>query len=111
MKIEERSEGAAIVLSLEGRLDGPGARMLEARIAAIVDRGAIRVVLDCSAMNYINSGGLRALLVCARACREKGGRLVMAALTPECRSVIGMSGFLTVIDHHETRAAALAALA
>ncbi len=109
--IEERSEGAAIVLSLGGRLDGPGARMLEARIAAIVDRGATRVVLDCSAMNYINSAGLRALLVCARACREKGGRLVIAALTSECRSIVGMSGFLTVIDHHVTRAAAVAALA
>ena len=109
--IEERSEGAAIVLSLNGRLDGPSATILEGRIATIVDRGGVRVVLDCSGMSYINSVGLRALLLCARTCHEEGGKLVIAALTSDCRSVVGMSGFLSIIDYHETREAAIAALA
>ena len=109
--IEERSEGAAIVLSLDGRLNGAGARVLEARVAAIVERGSIRVVLDCAGMSYVNSTGLRALLLSARACRKPGGRLVIAGLRPECRSVVGMSGFLSIIDNCETREDALAALA
>ena len=111
MAVEKRSEGAAIVLSLDGRLNGAGARVLEGRVAAIVERGCIRVVLDCAGMSYVNSTGLRALLLSARACHKPGGKLVIAALRPECRSVVGMSGFLSIIDNCETGEDALAALA
>ena len=111
LEIEERREGPATVLSLNGRLDGSGAPQLMARISAIAGRGGIRMVLDCERMSYVDSSGLRALLIGARACQQRGGKLVVAALLPECRSVIGMSGFLSVIACHETREAALAALA
>ena len=53
----------------------------------------------------------RALLIGAKECRRAGGDLAIAALAPQCRSVMEMSGFLTVIDYRETLEAALAALA
>ena len=111
MDIEERAEGAAVVVSLNGRLDGVTAPDLEARIAAIVDRGDVRVALDCAEMGYVSSAGLRALLVSARKCQQGGGKLTVAALQPECRSVMEMSGFLAIIECHETSEDALAALA
>ena len=67
-------------------------------------------MLDCDAMSYVSSAGLRALLICARKCQQNGGKLALARLKPECRSVLEMSGFLTVIDCHDTSEAALAAL-
>ena len=90
---------------------GTGAPALEARISALVERGESCVVLDCERVGYINSTGLRTLLTCARTCRREGGKLVLAALRPECRSVVSMSGFLSFIDCRETPEAALAALA
>ena len=111
MEIEERTEGTAVVVSLNGRLDGTTAPDLEARVASIVERGDVRLVLECSQMGYVSSAGLRVLLVGARKCQQGGGKLAMAALQPECRSVMEMSGFLSIIECHETDEAAVAAVA
>jgi anti-anti-sigma factor len=111
MEIGERTEGTAVVVSLDGRLDGITAPDLEARIAAIVERGDTRVVLECSQMSYVSSAGLRVLLVSARKCQQGGGKLALAALQSECRSVLEMSGFLSIIECHESSEAALAAVA
>ena len=109
-EIGVREEGEIVVVSLNGRLDGVGALDLEARVAAIADRGAIRMMLDCSQMRYVSSAGLRALLVSAKKCRQGGGKLAIASLQPECRSIMQMSGFMSTIEHYETNEAALAAL-
>ncbi len=106
---ESREEEGAVVLSLAGRLDGVGASALMGRISAAIGRGAARLVLDCEGMNYVNSAGLRSLLIGAKTCRQEGGALVVAALSPQCRSVIEMSGFFSVLDYRETREAAVAA--
>ncbi len=111
MDIVERTEGAAVVVSLNGRLDGVTAPDLEATITAIVERGDVRVALDCAEMGYVSSAGLRALLVSARKCQQGGGKLTVAALQPDCRSVMEMSGFLAIIECHDTSEAAIAALA
>ena len=111
MEIAERREAQAVVLSLVGQLNGDGASLLLARIANAIEHGIFRVALDCTGMSYVNSAGLRALLIGAKECRQAGGDLAIAALAPQCRSVMEMSGFLTVIDYRETLEAALAALA
>ena len=111
MEIGERTEGTAVVVSLNGRLDGVTGPDLEARIGGIVERGDVRVVLECGEMSYVSSAGLRVLLISARKCQQGGGKLALAALKPECLSVLEMSGFLSIIDCHETSEAALAAVA
>lgn len=109
LEIGERHEYGAVVLSLAGRLDGVGAPVLMGRISAAIACGAVRLVLDCEGMSYVNSAGLRSLLIGAKACRQEGGTLVITALAPQCRSVMAMSGFLSVLDYREPREAALAA--
>lgn len=110
MDIEEQKTDAACVVSLNGRLDALAAPALEERLAAIVERGETRVVLDCAGMAYVSSAGLRALLIGARSLQQKGGTLAIAALQPDCRAVMEASGFLSVLPCHDTRDAAVAAL-
>ena len=107
MEIGERRNGEAVILSLDGPLNSVTAPDLEARATAVIGQGGIRIVLDCSRMGYVNSTGLRALLICAKACQLQGGRLVIASLQAHCRQVMGMSGFLSIIDCHETVESAL----
>ena len=111
MEMGERRAAHAVVLSPVGKLDSGGASLLLTRIANAIDQGNALVVLDCAGMSYVNSAGLRALLVGAKNCREAGGELAIAALAPQCRSAMEMSGFLAVIAYRETPEAALAALA
>ena len=111
LEVGEHHEDGAVVFSLAGRLDGVGAGVLMGRISSALERGAVRLVLDCERMSYVNSAGLRSLLIGAKTCRQEGGTLVVAALAPQCRTVMAMSGFLSVLDYRETREAALAASA
>ena len=111
MEISERQEGSAVVLSLAGGLDGGGASILLTKISTIVERGIPCLVLDCEDLSYINSTGLRAVLIGAKTCRQAGGKLAIAALAPQCRSVMEMSGFLSVLDYRKTCEAAVAAIA
>ena len=111
MEIAERHEGRTVVLSLAGALDGAGASVLLTRISAVIERGTTSLVLDCEGLTYINSTGLRTVLIGAKTCRQAGGKFAVAALTPQCRSVMEMSGFLSVIDYWETCEEALDALA
>ncbi len=111
MEVGERREAHAVVLSPVGQLDSDSAPLLLKRIGDAIESGDTRVVLDCAGVSYVNSAGLRALLIGAKQCRKAGGNLVIAALAPQCRSVMEMSGFLTIIDYWETSEAAVVALA
>lgn len=104
VEIEQRADGSH-ALVVVGRLDGPGAQTLEARITAMVARGDTRVVLDCARMTYLNSAGVRALLICARSCRRAGGSFTVRALHGVCRTILEVSGLLPYLDHHDVNAA------
>ena len=107
MEIEEEEVGSLCVVSPIGRVDGLVAPDLEKRILRIVERGDCQLLLDCARMTYISSAGLRAVLAGARSCQQAGGKLTLCALQETCRTVFEISGFLTMIDCHDTRDAAL----
>ena len=109
MEIEEEKSGSLSIVSLIGRIDGLVAPEVEQRPSSIIDRGDTHVVLDCGRMSYISSAGLRAVLGSARKCQQAGGKLSLCALQPACKTVLEISGFLTIISSYETRDAAVSA--
>lgn len=110
MNIGEEKSDSVVIVAIEGRVDGTTAPELENRISEIVNRGDANVLLDCAGMTYVSSAGLRIFLTGARKCQQGGGKLTICSLQPDCKSVIETSGFHTVIDCHDTREAALAAV-
>ena len=108
MEIQEQRQGNIIVLSPVGRLDSISCRDFEGRLlGALNDSGA--VLVDCAAMEYISSAGLRVLLVAAKQARAANGQLVLAALRENPREVFDISGFSAIFTIHNTVADALAA--
>ncbi len=110
MEIEERTDGAAVVVSLDGRADGFTGTDLEARLYAIIERGDVNIVMDCSRMTYINSVGLRVLFICARNCKAEGGSLKIAAAQRDCRTTMEISGFQSIIDFYDSSEDAIATI-
>ncbi len=109
MEIEEEKIASLSVVSPVGRVDGLVAPDLEKRISQIIESGEVRMLLDCARMGYISSAGLRAVLASARKCQQAGGKLTLCALQPACKTVFEISGFLSILDYHDTRDAAVAA--
>ena len=49
--------------------------------------------MDCSYLRYINSAGLRVLLVAAKRLSADGGAIAVAAASGQMRSVVELVGF------------------
>src|SRR5687767_4268332 len=71
---------------------------LEAQIRRVADSADRRVVVDLSAVTFLDSSGMRVLVVVDRELRARGGELVLANLTRAVRSALGAGG---VLDHFE----------
>ena len=99
-----------IVLKPVGRIDhetAPGFR--EALVASIgtCAPGTRHVVLDLSAVDYIASVGLRALVLAARAAKAKRTSLAVAAPRPVVKEILEITRFGLVLDVFASVAEAL----
>ena len=78
----------ACTMALSGRLDAAGAQQL--RDAALrLDRSVRALTLDMTALSYISSGGLRALLEL-----QKTFGLRLTGVTEEVREILEVTGFI-----------------
>jgi anti-sigma B factor antagonist len=102
MEINESVLHGTPVLALRGRLDGIAAPAVEQKITALLASGAPRLVLDCSGIEYASSAGLRVFLSAAKKLKTAGGRCSFAALTPPLVEIFKISGFLDVLEIHDT---------
>ena len=110
MDIQTHTSGAATVVVLSGKLDTVTAPAFEKRIREVIGTGAVRLVLDLSAIEYISSAGLRGLLVMSKLLKEKQGKACLVGVKGNVRSVFEMSGFLTFFRAEETVESAVAVL-
>ncbi|MEU0400546.1 STAS domain-containing protein [Streptomyces sp. NPDC006197] len=103
-----RDTGTA-VLSLGGELDMETAQLLDDHLAEQLRRGRARLVLDLSALGFMDSSGLNVLIRAVHKARALGGDLYLAAPTSPVRRILEITGVTTTIPPHAGVAEALAA--
>lgn len=91
-----------LVLPIEGRVDAATAPQVSAQVHERISAGARRVLLDLSAVNFLSSSGLRALLLIRKELMTLGGELRLAALQPQVHEVFTLTGFTQVFAIHPT---------
>ena len=97
MTIEKKTNGTALEIALEGRLDTMTAPELEAELSQSLG-GADSLVLDFSKLDYISSAGLRVLLSAHKAMSARGGMKVthVNEIVQEVFEVTGFADILTI---------------
>src|SRR5262245_12697265 len=75
MEISIDKQSKAVIVVVKGRIDGVSAPEFEKTMADHIASGASRFVVDCSALEYISSAGLRSLLTTAKTLKARGGEL------------------------------------
>ena len=97
MTITKKTDGTALEIALEGRLDTMTAPELEAELKESMD-GADSLVLDFSKLEYISSAGLRVLLSAHKAMSGKDGMKVtnVNEIVQEVFEVTGFADILTI---------------
>ena len=107
MTLSEEKSGKVFVLGLSGKLDIEGGKMLVERMTQILDGGERYILLDFTDIAYINSSGLRALLLVAKQLASSGGMLVLAGLSDPNQKVLMISGLTSIFTLRPTKAEAL----
>ena len=107
MQIHEAKEDGVLILSVQGHVDTMSANQFETRLVQVISEGERRICIDCSAMVYVNSAGLKGFLVAAKELDAKGGRLVLCCLSPNVHAIFDMIGFTQIIPIVATREEAL----
>ena len=104
MQLTVTSSHGASVLKPIGRIDQASAdaflSALQPHLASCT-RDSAPLILDFSAVDYISSVGLRALMIAARQVRATHGKIAIAALQPLVREVFGIARFDLVIPYFE----------
>ena len=88
----ESAADGAFTLHLRGELDLVSAGMLETRIAELCTDGASRIVLEMEGLQFMDSTGLRALLVSQELCAVNSCRLLVGQLSPQVARLLELSG-------------------
>ncbi|GGM08990.1 STAS domain-containing protein [Nakamurella endophytica] len=87
-------EPGAAVLRLAGRLDALQAPELDARFRELVPLGRVRLLVDLSAVGFVDSAGLAVLVRARRTTREHGGDVVLIRpRSPEGQRVFRLTQF------------------
>ena len=76
LSVSEQAEGVHLV-ELRGELDVDGAAVVLSEVARYVTAGST-TVMDASGVEFVDSGGLHALIVLARIARTRDARLRLA---------------------------------
>jgi len=90
------------LIAVSGRLDASSAPELMASFDSAFAPDKARFVLDLGEVDYVSSGGLRAILQMTKKVRGAGGGIVLAQLQPFVEDLIHMSGFDNLIAAAET---------
>lgn len=89
-----------VVVKPTGRLNMVAAPTLRKELHTIVEGGQTRVTVDLSAVDFIDSSGLGALISGLKVARQAGGDLRIAAPTRQVIAVLELTNLNRVLRAH-----------
>jgi anti-anti-sigma factor len=101
MEIDVEVRDDHVIVKPLGRIDSAVAEAFQQRLLETIRAHHVPVILDCSAIPYISSAGLRVLALAARALRQREQRLQLlrpTALVASTLTLTNFTSFLEVVD-------------
>ena len=97
LNITKKQEGTALTVILEGRLDTNTAPEFQAEVEPMLS-GINELTLDCKALDYISSSGLRVLLTFEQELEGQGKTMQLCHVNDIIRDVFDVTGFLEILN-------------
>jgi anti-anti-sigma factor len=97
LQISSAPVDGAIKISLRGELDLASSRQMEEHFTSVDEQRPSRVVIDMGGLTFIDSSGLRALLLADARAREQGYELVLLPGQEPVQRVFEITGALDVL--------------
>lgn len=93
MLLQKIDHPDATIFHVKGRLDSTSTPELEQRVSICLDQGIKNLVLDFSELDYINSAGLRVLVMSYQRLIPLGGQVMVCGARDYIAEVFNISGY------------------
>lgn len=100
MQLDQRIINDIAVFSLKGRLDGNTAGEFEQTVLTSLENGTTKFVFDCNGLDYINSTGLRVMVMAYQRLHDRDGRIAVCSLKDYIREIFDISGYDQIFAMH-----------
>ena len=98
MKTTFKEENNDYVMYFEGRLDTAAAPDTEKEMKPLMECEGHDIILDCTALEYISSSGLRIFLSILKNAKTKGSHVYIRSISDSIRKVFTMTGFYNLFE-------------
>ena len=102
IEVDVQGGGDSAVLRPQGRLTMVTAPELRTAVAEAVEGRRVRIVVDLSACEFIDSSGLGAIIGGLKKARQAGGDLRIACVGPQVATVLQLTNLDRVLRPHDT---------
>ena len=86
------------LVTLEGELDTAAAVEVERTLQPLYNSKGKDVIIDCTALDYIASSGLRILISLLKGAKAGGSKVVIKNLNDDIKDVFKLTGFINIFD-------------
>ena len=86
------------VATLDGELDTAAALGVENVLKPLYQSDGKDVVIDCTALEYISSSGLRILLNILKGAKAAGSKVIMRHVNDDIKNVFKLTGFINIFE-------------
>lgn len=97
MNVTITNQDNKTLVVLDGRLDTSNAYQFQQDIAPLMEGDKPDIDIDCTAMSYTSSQGLRLFLMLQKSVMARGGKMVMRNMNPQVKEVFDITGFSNII--------------
>lgn len=98
MTLQISEKNGTVTGVLIGRLDTAAAAQFSKDMEVLMDNADKHIILDCTALEFISSSGLRLFLSLRKAATAKGGDITIKGITPEVKQVFTITGFFSLFN-------------
>ena len=109
-QVERRPELRACIVSVEGDIDLSMVPDLEEALGGAVSAGLSNVVMDMSAVTYVDSSALGMLIWLDKELKDTGGKVMLAGADENVSRILELSGLISVANSVSTQSSAEHAL-
>lgn len=102
LQVDVRTEGRSEIVKPAGELDHHTADLLRVPLEEAIEQGRVRLVIDCSQLEFCDSTGLNVLLGARLKAEAGGGGVHLAGMLPVVARVFEITGAEAVFTVHDS---------
>jgi anti-sigma B factor antagonist len=109
VKIKRRDDGDVVLLEVSGKvMGGPDSERFRSVIAELIEEGKKKLLVDLSAVPWMNSSGVGILISAYTSMKNAGAQVKFLNINERVKSILMVTKLLTVFESYYNREDALA---